>query len=284
VSEDLILSLHSLGQTRIPPENPTTQQLAVYLGDLMSLETQMTVAIRFEIGNTLLEMEMEHGEKYLFCEKHFGKRAKQMLEFAAIARSWVWNQNVGWAWSYYKELVSLDKQDKQDLVKLYKQGRLKSIQQGKELLSARNDPEEEKTSFRDQNPHVGILGQTGVNVIVAELKPLSPALPPPAMDKKDDFVEGFFATPSEQEEHSFMQIQVVSAASLPPNADSPIPPYLRQTPPEGLTDNGRQVIGAMCALETDDPDVVFIRCEVPKGMTVRAGELLTVAVVKCQMP
>lgn len=62
------------------------------------------------------------------------------------------------------------------------------------------------------------------------------------------------------------------------------PAYLRQTPPSGLTDNGRQVIGAVCAIPTDDPEIVYIRCVVPMGMTITEDQLLTVAVVRCQMP
>lgn len=62
------------------------------------------------------------------------------------------------------------------------------------------------------------------------------------------------------------------------------PAYLRQTPPEGLTDNGRQVIGAVCAIETDDPEIVYIRCVVPMGMTITEDQLLTVAIVRCQIP
>ena len=56
MTNDLTLSIHSLGKTRIPPENPTAQHLQVYIGDLLSLESGLTVAIRFEIGNALMEM------------------------------------------------------------------------------------------------------------------------------------------------------------------------------------------------------------------------------------
>lgn len=178
---DMILSMHSLGKTRIPPENPTDAQIAVYIKDLLALEDGLTVAVRFEIGNTIHDMDIEHGEKFDFCKKNFGEgRAKKVLEYAAIARAWVFNQNVGWSWSYYRELVKATKKDKEDFVKLYKQGRLKSIEQMKELYAELTGKTSEKQAIQDQNPHVGILKQPSSDVIDAEFKHPVPAIAPPS--------------------------------------------------------------------------------------------------------
>lgn len=295
---DLTLSLHSLGRTRIPPENPTDAQIAVYIKDLLSLEDGLTVEIRFEIGRTILDMNIEYGEKFTFCKRNFGEgRAKKVLEYAAITRQWVFNQSVGWSWSYYRDFAKLDTKDKQDLVKLYKQNRVKSLAHAKEILGMRDTEEDEKDPVQVQNPHVGILRQTEGDVIEAEYKPAAPALPPPEIgshrQEKVSLVmlgggDGLINPPAPVVGFKVEGQSVERVTYAPPTrlveATRDTPAYLRQTPPEGLTDNGRQVIGAVCAIETDDPEIVYIRCVVPMGMTVTEDQLLTVAIVRCQIP
>lgn len=106
---------------------------------------------------------------------------------------------------------------------------------------------------------------------------------------------------------NFMEVQTVSAPQLPAapapvvgvrvqgdtvervdlrfaSPASDVPAYLRQTPPDGLKDNGRQVIPAVMAIETDDPEIIYVRCVVPEGMSVQSGQLMTVAIVRCQLP
>lgn len=306
---DLTLSLHSLGRTRIPPENPTDAQIAVYIKDLLSLEDGLTVEIRFEIGRTILDMNIEHGEKFDFCKKQFGEgRAKKVLEYAAITRQWVFNQSVGWSWSYYRDFAKLDTRDKQDLVKLYKQNRVKSLAHAKEILGMRDSEEDEKEPVQDQNPHVGILKQTDDNVIDAEYKPIAPALSPPPNTvnpgpwcdecgepcgdegtrcltciDKSRHPNNLVAVGFHVDGKTVERVTYASPTRLV-EATRDTPAYLRQTPPDGLMDNGRQVIGAVCAIPTDDPEIVYIRCVVPIGMTVQEDQLLTVAIVRCQIP
>ena len=129
IGNDLILSLHTLGDMKAPSEQPTETEVAVYIRKLIDLDAHVDVAIRFAIGKAIMEQPWEHGEKFLFCEKHFGQRAIWVMECAAIARAWIWNQNVGWSWSHYKDLVKFDKDVKQLFVKHYNQGRLRTVAQ-----------------------------------------------------------------------------------------------------------------------------------------------------------
>lgn len=182
MANDLVLKIHSLGLTTVPSsDSPTMPEYKRYLGELLSLETGLTVAVRFEIGNTLLEVPLEYGEKFAFCEKHFGERAIFMMECMKIAREWVFNQGVGWSWSHYKLTYARTKEEKLDIIKMYKEKKIRTVEHIKAVLQ-RWDETAQNTRIsgkRSQIVHVDDLLQGDNNVIEAELRPEAPALPPP---------------------------------------------------------------------------------------------------------
>jgi hypothetical protein len=317
---DLTLKIHSLGFTSIPPENPTMQDYKKYFYELLSLEHGMTVAIRFEIGNTLLDIGLEHGEKFAFCEKHFGAgQASMMMEAQKVAREWVFNQNVGWSWSHYKAIYTRPKEEKLELIKQYNQRKIRSVDElidaGKRIDAANGIVKKE--AKRSQIVHVDDLKEPDNNVIEAEYKPAAPSLPPPPNtvnpgpwcecgepalpDSK--FCPACWKSFRERDIQKAVQPPAPPVQAPPPvigfkvegdtvhrqelrfaSPASDIPPYLRQTPPPGLKDNGRDVIGAVCAMECDTPEVIYVRCVVPPGMTLSGNDMFTVALVRCQLP
>lgn len=63
---------------------------------------------------------------------------------------------------------------------------------------------------------------------------------------------------------------------------APVPAYLRTRAPEGLRDGPRPAVSAVMVLPTDDPCVLYARCEVPVG-GLTAGSLFTVAIHRDQL-
>lgn len=313
---DLVLKIHSMGLTRVPStENPSEREYQRYLGELLSLETGMTVAIRFEIGNTLIDLGIEPGEKFLFCQKHFGERASMMMECMKIAREWVFNQNVGWSWSHYRTIYTRSKQDKLDLIKQYKEKRIRSIKDLQDAVQ-RMDTAIKKPAVspnRDQIVHVHDLKQEEPSFIEAQYKPDKPALPPPPntinegpwcacgepvlpdskfcaacwkayrerdVQQHSDPVADFFAPPQTAVPASPVVSFNVEGNSV---QQGTYQPPARPVAAIAL-DNGRPVILFNHAVRTDDPEIDHIRCVVPAGICLKEGDLFTVAVIRCQMP
>jgi hypothetical protein len=300
---DLVLKIHSLGLTTVPSsDNPTMPEYKKYLGELLNLETGLTVAVRFEIGNTLLEVPLEHGDKFAFCEKHFGERAIFMMECMKIAREWVYDQSVGWSWSHYKLTYARPKEQKLELIKQYKQKKIRTVEHIKSILQRWDeDTQNAKISAkRSQIVHVDDLLQHDNNVIEAEYKPETPALPPaPNTVNPGPWCE--CGEPCGDDGTLCMSCIEKAKALAPPEESffsAPVTSFkvegdtvqqgTYQPPTRAVApvmmDNGRPVILFNHAVRTIDPEIDHVRCIVPAGMCLKEGDLFTVAVIRCQMP